>query len=151
LPVSEEKTVPLLIYPDPQIDVARVRAKQMLARACAGEPVERLRKECEAFRSRHDKAEGLLAGRKGRYAETVAALLDRPDELTAPPAPMEWKTFAADPARGSQVAVDNAALRLARLCRHGPQWRFQLESTQPVEDDREDSGNGPVRPVSTLA
>ncbi len=53
-----------LLYPDPQTDVARARAKQILALLFRGEH-EAAKAELEAFRALHPKAEGHLAGRWG--------------------------------------------------------------------------------------
>src|SRR5262249_40012356 len=88
-----------LRFPDPQVDVARVRAKQVIALLFQGE-LRRARAELEALRSRHGQASGRLAGRTGKYVDTLRSLLT--ERLQGGPfAPEEddWPTFAGSPSR----------------------------------------------------
>jgi outer membrane protein assembly factor BamB len=130
---------PKLVFPDPQVDVARIRAKQFLARLFQGSRGG-LQDELKAFRARHAKAQGRLAGRQGNYADLLQALLD---EAIAPQIAEEtvaWPTFAADPGRGSTAS--GAARRLRRICFQPPQWRFSLASHTRIESDT------PTRPLT---
>jgi outer membrane protein assembly factor BamB len=109
-----------LLYPDPQTDVARARAKQILALLFRGE-TEAARDELKAFRALHPKAEGHLAGRKGNYADILQAVAGRP----IPPEPGEdtWPTFGGSPSRGAVLPADPAdPNRLNRLVADVPAW-----------------------------
>src|SRR5262249_2222161 len=68
LPASRKdkgpRTKDELRFPDPQVDEAGVRAKEILARLFRGERTG-LEQEWQAFRALHGKAEGYLAGKKG--------------------------------------------------------------------------------------
>jgi outer membrane protein assembly factor BamB len=84
----------LLLYPDPRIDLAGVRARLILARLFRGERSS-VAAELKAFRTLHPKAEGRLAGRTGRYADILDGLLARPADWS--PTPIRdpsWSTFA---------------------------------------------------------
>ncbi len=63
-------------YPDPQIDRARVQAKQVLAYAFLYQ-IERARTECAALRRLHPKARGTLAGSEGLYVDILDTWLER--------------------------------------------------------------------------
>jgi outer membrane protein assembly factor BamB len=136
-PADVPKTAcPALVFPDPQVNLARVRAKQVLARAFAAQDQSNrsdVEKALAAFRSQHAKAEGRLAGRQGNYADTLAAVLR---ESLAPRTIEEtatWPTFGGDAGRGA--AATGAAARLRRMCFQPFQWRFGLEHRTRLEAD----------------
>lgn len=113
-----------LTYPG-ATGAAHTQAKQLLARLFAGDP--RFGPALEAFRTRHGKAGGDLAGRKGPYADLLAALAAQRKKAPAPAT--GWTTFGGDPERGLVVPGGPDCLeRLSRLCRAGPTWRFDLET-----------------------
>lgn len=91
-----------LVYPDPDVDVARVAAKALLTRAALDEPPsDALIAE---FAQRYPDADGALAGREGRYREIVAEAL-REDGLEPPPIlDNRWPTFAGAADRSKVVA-----------------------------------------------
>jgi outer membrane protein assembly factor BamB len=122
----------LLVFPDPRVDVARVRAKQLLARSLAGgSSVEELAAELEAFRELHGKAEGHFAGRRGNYAAILQELLSRPE----PPEPRPWLTFAGDPSRNLVLPPDprGDANRLLHLKQDGAERSFHLGTHARIE------------------
>lgn len=123
-----------LRYPDPPDDVAaRAKAKQLLARLFAGRPS--FEADLAAFAKAYPKVEGRLAGKKGTYAETLAAVAK---ERAARPAEEagDWPTFAGDASRQKVVAAGDRLLdRLAGLARGGPTWIFDLESRKSVEEE----------------
>jgi outer membrane protein assembly factor BamB len=133
-----------LVYPDPSLEPARLQAKQLLARLfsgssanAAGEPAAldtEWRAELDAYRDRYAKAEGTLAGRKGRYVDLLLALAQqRKKEGDTPRG--DWPTFAGDPSRGRVVSAPEDMLdRLSALCREGPTWRFNLEERSRQQD-----------------
>ena len=118
-----------LVYPDPETDAARTRAKQLLARLFRSEP--RWEDDLAAYRKLHPDAAGKLAGREGRYADvlkTVAAELRRPDASER-----AWPTFGGDPGRGPLLpATTRQTDRLGALCRR-PTWRFSLEKRERID------------------
>lgn len=131
-----KEQVPQLVCPDPQADVARIRAKQFLARLFRGEGQgsrSRLEQELAAFRAQHAKAEGRLAGQQGAYADTLQALLNDGIPARVLDHTAAWPTFAGDPARASQLS--GAKTRLRRICTQPPQWRFSLEHYTRIEHD----------------
>jgi len=102
-----------LLYPDPKDKGALARAKQVLALALRGEK-DQATAELLAFSKLHQSEEGFLAGRKGKYAEILQALLkadERWNQAAAVPAGSTWHTFAGDPSRN---------YRLANV--HSPYW-----------------------------
>jgi outer membrane protein assembly factor BamB len=128
-----------LVYPDPTLDPARLQAKQLLARLFHG-PGREWAVELDNFRRRHGRAEGALAGCKGRYADLLRALAeDRKKEKGA--ADADWPTFGGEPSRGRVIpAPDDILDRLSALCRAGPTWRFDLH-------DRKRQQETPPRPA----
>jgi outer membrane protein assembly factor BamB len=119
-----------LLYPDPRADVARARAKQVLALLFRGE-VEAATAELEAFRTMHPAAQGHLAGRDGNYADILRAVASRP--VPAVPAEDAWTTFAGDPARGAALPAEPSdPNRLNPLVSEGPALRFRLDTRERV-------------------
>jgi outer membrane protein assembly factor BamB/tetratricopeptide (TPR) repeat protein len=122
-----------LLFPDPQVDVARVQAKQVLAllfQEDARENEGGRRAALEAFRQAYPTAEGALAGRTGRYADTLAALLGDLGALATPDA--AWTSFAGGPSRSLVLPAESRdPNRLTRLVRR---WRFDLETHERVDD-----------------
>jgi cellulose synthase operon protein C len=109
-----------LLFPDPQGDVAVVRAKAILCRLYQGEREAALA-ELKAFRVRHGKAEGRLAGRDGNLADILQTAVSQADQLVPPPARADWPTFAGDASR-------QQLLSQAPRCRWlDAPWRVPLE------------------------
>src|SRR5262249_60569585 len=92
------RTRDVLVFPDPQVDEARVRAKQFLAALFRGEKTA-LDREWGAFDELHGKAAGHLAGQDGNYLEILKALAGKAADLTPAPAAEVWRTFAGHSAR----------------------------------------------------
>lgn len=108
-----------LLFPDPQADVAVVRAKIVLARLFRGERAAAAA-ELKAFKALHGQAEGRLAGRDGPLADILQAAADAPD--LAPPADdRAWPTFAGD---GTRNRLFPRAPRVRWL---DEPWRVPLE------------------------
>jgi outer membrane protein assembly factor BamB len=129
-----------LVYPDPSIDPARSQAKQLLARlfqdAASDSPAadSGWMADLKAYRQRHPKAEGTLAGRKGRYADVLQATADARRKQGGGERE-NWPTFGGDLSRGRPIpAAEDILDRLSALCREGPTWRFDLEQRKRVAD-----------------
>jgi outer membrane protein assembly factor BamB len=92
----------VLLYPDPEVDVARVRAKQILAQLLQGDR-HGAEEEWHAFQALHPRAGGWLAGQEGNYAAVLGKLLRQPEHL-ASLGDSTWATFAGNPSRTGAVA-----------------------------------------------
>jgi outer membrane protein assembly factor BamB len=113
-----------LVFPSPQIDVAKVRAKQLLADLCMRE-YQIWPAELNAFRKLHARATGRLAGHDGNYVETLEKLAGRLDSIGAPKREEAWPTFAGSAAR--TYVLPSAGGALARLPQlQGPRWSVPL-------------------------
>jgi cellulose synthase operon protein C len=122
----------LLAYPDPEADVPRVRAKQLLARLFRG-PDPDWDDDLKAFRKQHPTAAGNFAGRKGRYADLLASEASELKKERRAPDP-DWPTFAGSPARGRIAPAPPRFLEhLARLGRAGPTWTVDLQNHDLLE------------------
>ncbi|MGH7172137.1 MAG: PQQ-binding-like beta-propeller repeat protein, partial [Gemmataceae bacterium] len=121
-----------LVYPDPSLDPARMQAKQLLARLFRGWDSE-WTAALDDYGKRHAKAEGTLAGRKGRYVELLRALAEQRRKRRD--ADREgWLTFGGDPSRGRVIPASEDILdHLSALCREEP-WTFNLEERVRQED-----------------
>jgi outer membrane protein assembly factor BamB/tetratricopeptide (TPR) repeat protein len=147
LPAGEDRPVDSaqaeLLFPEPKIDVARVRTKQLIARLFRGEIIDGA---LASFQEKHAEAHGELAGKQGRYAEILQKLivelsLKHVDESRA------WPTFGGDSGRGRAAAGAN--VRLARMLFQPPQWRFSLETHMRLESGA--SHKPPDRPFTNSA
>jgi len=121
-----------LIYPDPQGDKARYRAKQLLARLFHGDPG--FSTELKAFRTLHPNAEGLLAGRKANYGEILQALSEQPGLKEPPRSADAWTTFAGDGSRNRILPPPPDRNWLSRLCEDDP-IRFDLVNHKLIKTD----------------
>jgi hypothetical protein len=134
-PASQQNRWPRLkdelFFPDPQVDTARTRAKQILARLFRHAP-DGLVEEWKAFQSLHGNAEGYLAGKKGNYAAILLALAREPGSPLVIPN-RGWTTFAGDPSRN--CILPHALGRLTHLPQvEGPTWSVPLESSGKILD-----------------
>ncbi len=138
-----------LVYPDPSVDVARVRAKQILAQLFRGEPGYQA--ELQAFQKLHPRAQGRFAGRDGTYASILEGLAAQADALRAPPSADSWTTFGGDAARNGQLP--RARGTLARFPHfEGPTWTIRIDTGALVQDRGTDSSeSGKVLGPSTDA
>jgi outer membrane protein assembly factor BamB len=90
----------LLHFPDPKTPPAAVRAHLLLVKLFRGERDD-AKRELQSFREKFPNDAGLLAGRTGKYVDTLAALMTDPTQTTLPPPPDEpgWPTFAGTAGR----------------------------------------------------
>jgi hypothetical protein len=122
-----------LHFPQPKTNVATVKAWLILLRLFRGERDES-RSELQEFREKHPSATGLLAGKTGKYADTLTELFNDPAQTTLARRPDEpsWPTFAGSPARGGNVRA-----RLPYFWPDVPTWskRLPFQPTQRVGDE----------------
>src|SRR5262249_22018861 len=112
-----------ITFPDAGIEViARVRAKQIVT-LLFQESGDRIEAELKAYRLRHAKAAGSLAGRTGNYADLIYDLW-QPGQGTLPASDQEWPTFAGAFSRQRPLP----AVLSARTWADGPVWRVRLDS-----------------------
>jgi outer membrane protein assembly factor BamB len=131
-PSDHEKSL-RLNYANPQVDLARVRAKQILVRLFQGERTG-LPVALKDFRAKNGRSEGAFAGRKGNYADILEALAADP-KLTAEVdkrknEPRPWPTFAGDSTRSF---VSASAPR--RLALESPPWPIRLDDKPAGENE----------------
>jgi outer membrane protein assembly factor BamB len=141
---------PELVFPDPRVDVARVRAKQLLARLFSAEAVSdpnHFARALQAYRHHHAKEQGRLAGRQGAYAEILQAVRDETTVKRDVEESATWPTFAGDV--GRSAGATGAARRLRRVCFQPAQWRFSLENHARLDGDA--PTKTPDRPLSASA
>jgi outer membrane protein assembly factor BamB/tetratricopeptide (TPR) repeat protein len=114
------------VYPDPRTDLARIRAKQLLAQLFAHGDTPAWEEELDRFRAAHGTASGALAGETGRYAATLAEIARRRrDEGPHDP---DWSSFGGDSSRGLVPPVKDTLEELGKLMQDGPTWRIPLET-----------------------
>jgi outer membrane protein assembly factor BamB len=123
-PGAENKPDSNLVYPDPQVDLAKVQAKQLLCRLFAGH-CDHWLDDVKVFRKLHENAQGELAGQSGKYADILESWFKRDDfqkaldekkNQTRP-----WPTFAGD---SSRSFIAPRAPR--RLDYESPPWPIRL-------------------------
>src|SRR5205823_3972017 len=88
--------LPGLRFPNPQVDIPGVRARQILAWLFQRQPW-RAEEELTAFRRLHPRAEGSLAGKKGRYVDLLQELLAAAQKGLLTEGEPDWPTFAGSP------------------------------------------------------
>jgi outer membrane protein assembly factor BamB len=135
-----------LVFPDPHVDIARVRAKRILALLFQGEQRDAA-VEFNAFRKLHADAKGFLAGQDGNYAEILTKLVSK-SGLSAPPVQTEsWPTFAGSPSRSFVLPTARGpSTRLPDL--RGPSWvvRLALGTRVRRRSAPDDAAEKPVTP-----
>ncbi|MGE3818402.1 MAG: PQQ-binding-like beta-propeller repeat protein [Isosphaeraceae bacterium] len=134
-----------LIHPDPDVDLARVAAKKILARAAAGHEVPG-KDAIDALARAYPNASGELAGREGPYAEIVADCLRADGLIPASEPDGRWPTFAGSPTR---TRVMPSAIDVGSI-----QWRVDLDPITPTRSSPRPRGivlgNGPTSPDQRL-
>jgi outer membrane protein assembly factor BamB len=132
-----------LVFPDPQVDLARVRAKQIMARLFRGERAA-LQEELEAFRTLHSSARGQLAGQEGVYLEILQTLARGQDVLVANVTEEAWSTFGGNAARSLIMPAPPGRWAQLRPL-DGPQWTVPLD-TAGSASTAEGGSSSKVRP-----
>jgi outer membrane protein assembly factor BamB len=122
-----------LLFPDPPRDlVARVRAKQIVARLFHDD-WENLDEELQAYRKLHGKAVGTIAGHKGPYAATLSKLIQQARKHGPHSEHRLWTTFGGTPARNLVLP----RMPDAKLWEDGPTWRVRLLDAKEDADPDE--------------
>ncbi len=93
-----------LHYPDPQVKVAEVHARQIMAALFAGDR-QRAEQECERFGQQYPETRGYLAGRRDKLFAILKAAF-RQVSTTGMPRRPSWSTFAGDPSRNPARQTD---------------------------------------------
>jgi outer membrane protein assembly factor BamB len=119
-----------LVVANPKLNVASIRAKQLLAQLFQGE-TDTLATELQAFAKAHPDARGKLAGKQGLYVDILTSLANQPRELGTPLSPEGWTHFAGDAQRNRVLRKVEG--RLAHLpCTEGPAWQVRLADGQKL-------------------
>jgi outer membrane protein assembly factor BamB len=132
-----------LLFPDPQVDLAQVRAKQILARLFRGERAG-LVEELAAFRTLHPTAKGRLAGQEGLYTEILQNLARQQETLVARATDGAWATLGGNAARGLIMPKPPCHKSPLRPL-DGPQWTALLDTASGTAATGAAS-SGKVRP-----
>jgi outer membrane protein assembly factor BamB len=107
-----------LTHPDPTVDLARVGAKKLLARAALGGDATPTAADIAAFDKAFPNAKGDLAGRSGSYVTSVAEAITQ-DKLSLPAQPDgRWATFAG---ASTRTKIAPSPIDVGSL-----QWRVEL-------------------------
>jgi outer membrane protein assembly factor BamB len=113
-----------LLFPDPQSNLAPVRAKVILAQLYRGQR-EAAVAELAAFRTLHGNAEGQLAGRSGKLADILQDAVTHADQLAVTADDRSWPTLGGDGMR-------NRRFPAVPRCRFLEEpWRVPLETRPP--------------------
>jgi outer membrane protein assembly factor BamB len=129
------------------VDVARVRAKQIIALLLQGE-VWRADRELRAFRKLHGQAAGPLAGRADKYADTLGSLLAERRKLGPTwPEEADWPTFGGSPSRQLVLNLGPSA----RPWPAGPAWRVRLDHPEAEGEGHAAEDEPRVAPARRLA
>jgi outer membrane protein assembly factor BamB len=137
-----------LIFPDPHVDIAQVRAKRILALLFQGEQKD-IVEEFNAFCKAHADAKGNLAGQEGNYAEILTKLVSKSD-FSAPRRSESWPTFAGSPSRSFVLPTARGVLtRLPNL--HGPSWvvRLAVGTRANRRSQRDEAAEKSTTPLQT--
>jgi outer membrane protein assembly factor BamB len=139
--LSDSVLAPLHV-PSPKSDIARARAKQLLAKLFQGEYVE-VPGGIDAFRRQHPDAIGYLAGRKVVYADMLEDILNRCHGTGPPEGNRDWATLAGNYTRNTNPfpAPDR------RVWTKRPAWRIRFDRPE----DRLDSDSSLVVSASVAA
>ncbi len=122
-PPAKDKTPDgRLLFPNPQVDVARVRAKIIMAYLFDGNEFQ-AQAEFAAFEKLHADAAGHFAAEKGKYVAILKTWLDKGSPSFD--RDLSWPTFAGDAARNAA----GAKLPHKRLWAEGPTWSISLDDT----------------------
>jgi outer membrane protein assembly factor BamB len=100
------------------VDMARVKAKQMIAGLFQGDR-DGFVVQLQSFEREHAGAKGFLAGRTGNYATILRSVLA---QLPPDAHEEDWSTFGGHPSR-NRVAMSAPS---PRLWADGPTWRVRL-------------------------
>ena len=133
-------------HPTPPADLARTRAKLVLAILAQG---DRTRAESliAAIRKDHPDAAGALAGREGRYADTLAPLAAKPIAIPSlEVGPGSWNGLGGDADRGGHVDGRFAATLPSR-----PTWATDIPVDGLAQWDRYPAKPPPVGAARSVA
>lgn len=127
-------------FPDPEIDLTRVRAKMLLGMLFQGR-LNEARAGIHHFQKTHSLAQGELAGRKGLLHESLRATLTafQKDRIANNDEP--WTTFGGEPSRNRVLSQGLAW----HLWEDGPAWRVRLPSLALPDRDHPPDRLTPLR------
>ncbi len=109
-----------LVFPNPKGDVARLRAKQLLARLFR-ERFADFESGLQALASEHPEASGKLAGKEGNYVMLLRELARQWE-----PAPIAdaWTTYGGNARRDARLSSESGMLVASR--RLEPRWKLSI-------------------------
>ena len=137
-PAAEDD--PHLRFPQPKTLPAAIEARLILVRLFRGERDE-AKEELKAFGKKYPDAAGLLAGKTGKYVDTLTELFNQPAKtmLSRLPDQPGWPTFA-----GSMSRLGNGRTRLPYFWPDVPTWRAPLPLLKSNRSD--EASPDPIHP-----
>jgi outer membrane protein assembly factor BamB len=128
----------ILVFPDTSFSAAEINARLILA-SILDDNLDRAQRELALFIERFSDAEGQLAGKRGKYADSLSSLLENARLWPQQNLENDWETFAGSAARGKITAasVDLGAKR----------WELLLPEVP--YNELLAYGNGPLRRVAS--
>jgi outer membrane protein assembly factor BamB len=130
-PVAEASWV---AYPDTDIPLASVRARLVLLSLLQGDR-ERARLEADLLGRLHPVDEGEIAGRRGKYVDLIADMLEQSKSWPGTPSSEDWTTLCGT------IARNGVAPRTVDVARR-PVWQTALPR---LEDDDDLLAEGRLR------
>lgn len=118
-PAARPEATPARVYPDPDLDVARVAAKILLCQAALGATPTQA--DLDAFRATYPDAQGDLAGRSGALHEILSQALLVDHLNLSQMHESRWPTFAG--------AADRNGAAPAKIDVGSFQWKIGLGDT----------------------
>jgi cellulose synthase operon protein C len=130
-----------------RVDGVRVQAKQILALAFEGS-LAQAQDELARFHRRYPEASGTLAGRDGRYSDTVHLALQRVIRAGIANNADPWTTYGGAPNRNQVLTVCPSSF----LWEDGATWRVALPSLDPSPRPKDKiTPYGPDGPTRRMA
>jgi outer membrane protein assembly factor BamB len=129
-----------LVFPDPQMDLGLIRAKQLLAHLFEGYDAD-WQHEWAAFQKQYPKAQGRLAGKSGVLADILQTLARERSSLIAPPLFQTWWTFAGAALRNRVERRPSHAPGRPNFADE-PEWIVNLRTGKRVSDAQAYPENG---------
>ncbi|HUG90227.1 MAG TPA: PQQ-binding-like beta-propeller repeat protein [Planctomycetaceae bacterium] len=130
-PVAPGRPLPVLRYPDAGRSQAEILARLVLVSIVEGDR-ERATDELAVFRTRHAASEGELAGRHGRLAEILEAVLGEARTWQVPVSVAQYQTFAANPRRNGAVPQSGLDVGHVLWSDTLPPERWMTENPRPA-------------------
>ncbi|MBP86115.1 MAG: hypothetical protein CMJ64_05265 [Planctomycetaceae bacterium] len=137
-----------LVYPDSQYEASLVIARLVLVSIIEGNTV-RARMELELLRRLDANARGRLAGRDGKYVETLEELLAASDSWPETPSDTDWLTLGGGPTR-QRIADRYTDETDEPTLGESPRWKAMLPRRSADGEHFSGEGQRVAEPIDAL-